>query len=154
MDTNSPTSPTAWRSAGPRSSSSGAGRSTPPPSPRSSGSWPGSDYNNGVDVACIRTHTGLDDSSTLPLTCPEAGGWGEREQKTDKTWNVEVFIKSVHELQTTLNWKEIIYELDHAGFCVKDRAGLILLMKALKLGLQTQGLQVSCHLKAGKLLED
>ena len=88
-----------------------------------------------------RTHTGLDDSSTLPLTCPEAGGWGEREQKTDKTWNVEVFIKSVHELQTTLNWKEIIYELDHAGFCVKDRAGLILLMKALKLGLQTQGLQ-------------
>ena len=52
-----------------------------------------------------------------------------------------MFIKSVHELQTTLNWKEIIYELDHAGFCVNDRAGLILLMKALKLGLQTQGLQ-------------
>jgi len=54
---------------------------------------------------------------------------------------VEVLIKAVHELQTTLNWKEIIYELDHPGFCVKDRAGLILLMKALKLGLQTQGLQ-------------
>lgn len=88
----------------------------------------------------VRTHTGLDDSSTLPLA-PDTSSLWEKEHKADKTWNVEVFIKSVHELQTTLNWKEIIYELDHPGFCVKDRAGLILLMKALKLGLQTQGLQ-------------
>ena len=55
--------------------------------------------------------------------------------------SVEVFIKSGHKLQTTLNWKEIIYDLDHPGFFVKDRVGFILLMKALKLGLQTQGLQ-------------
>jgi CCR4-NOT transcription complex subunit 1 len=89
-----------------------------------------------------RTHTGLDDSSTLPCVGSEGSSmWGEKEHKAEKTWNVEVFIKSVHELQTTLNWTEIIYELDHPGFCVKDRAGLILLMKALKLGLQTQGLQ-------------
>mgnify|MGYP007048722634 CR=1 FL=1 len=90
----------------------------------------------------VRTHTGLDDSSTLPLA-PEANNLWEKEHKADKTWNVEVFIKSVHELQTTLNWKEIIYELDHNGFCVKDRAGLVLLMKALKLGLATQGYQGS-----------
>ena len=86
----------------------------------------------------VRTHTGLDDNSTLPIQ-PEPNSLWEKEHKADKTWNVEVFIKSVHELQTTLNWKEIIYELDHNGFCVKDRAGLILLIKALKLGLQTQG---------------
>ena len=90
----------------------------------------------------VRTHTGLDDNSALPLA-PDSGSMWDKEHKTDKTWNVEVFIKSVHELQTTLNWKEIIYELDHGGFCVKDRAGLILLMKALKLGLQTQGYQGS-----------
>jgi len=88
----------------------------------------------------VRTHTGLEDCSSLPGLTSD-GGWGEKDKPTEKTWNVEVFIKSVHELQTTLNWKEIIYELDHAGFCVNDRAGLILLMKALKLGLQTQGLQ-------------
>lgn len=38
--------------------------------------------------------------------------------KGEKTWNVEVFIKAVHELQTTLTWKEIIYELDHPSFIV------------------------------------
>merc|ERR1719458_2145691 len=85
----------------------------------------------------VRTHTGLEDCSSLPGLTSD-GGWAEKDKPTEKTWNVEVFIKSVHELQTTLNWKEIIYELDHAGFCVNDRAGLILLMKALKLGLQTQ----------------
>ena len=47
-----------------------------------------------------------------------------------------MFIKSVHELQTTLNWKEIIYELDHPGFIVRDREGLLLLIRALKLGFQ------------------
>jgi hypothetical protein len=32
---------------------------------------------------------------------------------------VDFFIKAVHELQTTLNWKEIIYELDHPSFVVR-----------------------------------
>jgi hypothetical protein len=42
-------------------------------------------------------------------------------------------------MQPTLHWKEIVYELDHPGFAIKDRQGLILLMKALKLGFQVQG---------------
>jgi hypothetical protein len=54
---------------------------------------------------------------------------------------MEVFIEVVHELQPTLHWKEIIYDLDHNGFVVKDRQGLILLIKALKLGFQVQGFQ-------------
>ena len=90
----------------------------------------------------VKTHTGLPDNSTLPLA-PDTNSLWEKENKADKTWNVEVFIKTVHELQTTLNWKEIIYELDHPGFGIKDRAGLLLLMKALKLGLATQGYQGS-----------
>ena len=56
-----------------------------------------------------------------------------------KTWNVELFIEVVHELQPTLHWKEIIYDLDHPGFAVKDRQGLILLVGALKRGLQVCG---------------
>ncbi len=53
----------------------------------------------------------------------------------------KVFMDSqvVHEMQPTLHWKEIVYELDHPGFAIKDRQGLILLMKSLKLGFQVQG---------------
>ena len=47
----------------------------------------------------------------------------------------------LHELHPNLHWKEIIYELDHPGFIVRDRQGLILLIKALKLGFQVQGFQ-------------
>jgi hypothetical protein len=49
------------------------------------------------------------------------------------------YSKVVHEMQPTLHWKEIVYELDHPGFAIKDRQGLILLMKSLKLGFQVQG---------------
>ena len=54
---------------------------------------------------------------------------------------MQVFIKVLHELHPNLHWKEIIYELDHPGFIVRDRQGLILLIKALKLGFQVQGFQ-------------
>ena len=69
--------------------------------------------------------------------------WEKDKVNEPKTWNMEVFIKAVHELQPTLHWKEIIYELDHPGFMIKDRMGLILLINALKLGFKVQGFQVS-----------
>ena len=68
--------------------------------------------------------------------------WEKDKVNEPKTWNMEVFIKAVHELQPTLHWKEIIYELDHPGFLIKDRMGLILLINALKLGFKVQGFQV------------
>ena len=85
----------------------------------------------------IRTHTGLDDSTTLQnMNATGTSLWDKDKSGEPKTWNMEVFIKVVHELQPTLHWKEIVYELDHPGFMVKDRQGLILLIKALKLGFQ------------------
>ena len=66
--------------------------------------------------------------------------WDKDKSTDPKTWNMEVFIKAVHELQPTLHWKEIIYELDHPGFIVKDRMGLQLLITALKMGFRVQGL--------------
>ena len=89
----------------------------------------------------VRTHTGLDENNSLPLSAPDNGSAWDKSEKSEKTWNMEVFVQSIHELHNTINWKEIIFELDHSSFIVKDRPGLILLMKALKLGLQTQGLQ-------------
>jgi CCR4-NOT transcription complex subunit 1 len=38
-----------------------------------------------------------------------------------------------------LSWKDIILELDHTEFVVKDRQGLNLLFTALRLGLQNHG---------------
>ena len=93
----------------------------------------------------VRTHTGLDDSASLQnLNATGTSLWEkDKDPASPKTWNLEVFIKVVHELPSgsTLHWKEIIYELDHPGFLVKDRIGLILLIKALKLGFQVQGFQ-------------
>ena len=93
----------------------------------------------------VRTHTGLDDSASLQnLNATGTSLWEkDKDPASPKTWNLEVFIKVVHELPTgsTLHWKEIIYELDHSEFLVKDRQGLILLIKALKLGFQVQGFQ-------------
>ena len=78
----------------------------------------------------VRTHTGLEDA---PLG--SNGGQGNWE----KTWNMEIFVQVLRDLVPTLHWKEIIGELDHPGFVVKDRPGLVLLLRALKLGFQAQG---------------
>ena len=91
----------------------------------------------------VRTHTGLDDPATLQnLNATGTSIWDKKDSNEPKTWNVEVFIKAVHELHPTLNWKEIIDELDHPGFAIKDRVGLIVLINALKLGFKVQGFQV------------
>lgn len=90
----------------------------------------------------VRTHTGLDDSAASLQNMNATGTslWDKDNNKLNpqdpKTWNLEVFINVVHEMQHTLHWKEIIYELDHPGFLVTDRQSLILLITALKLGFQ------------------
>jgi hypothetical protein len=38
-----------------------------------------------------------------------------------------------------LSWNDVILELDHTEFVVKDRQGVNLLFTALRLGLQNQG---------------
>lgn len=91
----------------------------------------------------VCTHTGLDDSASIQDVNVTGTSLSEnyKDPASPKTWNMEVFIKVVHELPTgsTLDWKEVIYELDHSEFLVKDRHGLLFLIKALKLGFQVQG---------------
>ncbi|XP_011168409.1 CCR4-NOT transcription complex subunit 1 isoform X1 [Solenopsis invicta] len=55
------------------------------------------------------------------------------------TWNVEIFVLTLKEIQSTLSWNEVIIKLDHPEFIIKDRQGLNLLITGLKLGLQQQG---------------
>lgn len=40
-----------------------------------------------------RTHTGLEDCSSLPGLTSD-GGWSEKDKPIEKTWNVEVHISS------------------------------------------------------------
>ena len=48
-------------------------------------------HNNIFQVigVMVRTHTGLEDCSSLPGLTSD-GGWGEKDKPTEKTWNVEV----------------------------------------------------------------
>uniref|UniRef100_A0A0K2T7H7 CCR4-NOT transcription complex subunit 1 n=1 Tax=Lepeophtheirus salmonis TaxID=72036 RepID=A0A0K2T7H7_LEPSM len=88
----------------------------------------------------VRTHSGLDEGVNTSSNANNI--WDKDKGAGEPTsWNMDVFIKVVNELQPTLHWKEIIYELDHPGFLVPDRQGLMLLIKALRLGLQAQGFQ-------------
>ncbi|XP_046976723.1 CCR4-NOT transcription complex subunit 1 isoform X2 [Vanessa cardui] len=56
-----------------------------------------------------------------------------------ETWNVEIFVQTLKELASNLNWKEVILQLDHQEFIVPDRQGLSLLFTILRLGLQSAG---------------
>lgn len=91
-----------------------------------------------LGVMC-RTHTGLGEQISLQSLQNSSSIWNDTKEKVDSsqatTWNVEVFVQVVQEMSPNLNWKEVVYNLDHSGFMVKDRMGLILLTKALKMGL-------------------
>ncbi|XP_063987616.1 CCR4-NOT transcription complex subunit 1 [Diachasmimorpha longicaudata] len=92
-----------------------------------------------------RTCTGLDDAGGLQAF------WGNTSSNTDSskdkssdssrptTWNIEVFIQTLKDIQSTLSWNEVIVKLDHVEFHIKDRQGLNLLITGLRLGLQHEG---------------
>ncbi|CAL1280479.1 unnamed protein product [Larinioides sclopetarius] len=65
--------------------------------------------------------------------------WGGDKEKSDvnqqATWNVEVFVQAVRDMAPSLDWKEVIHELDNSDFLLKDRKGLKLLWQGLTLGL-------------------
>ncbi|XP_049786692.1 CCR4-NOT transcription complex subunit 1 isoform X4 [Schistocerca cancellata] len=98
----------------------------------------------------VRTHTGLDEQVGLQNLQNPANYWGNSNDSGSKekgssdsshpnTWNVEIFAQALKELVPNLQWNDVIMELDHSEFMVKERQGLNLLMTALRLGLQNQG---------------
>ncbi|XP_072931342.1 CCR4-NOT transcription complex subunit 1 isoform X2 [Epargyreus clarus] len=58
---------------------------------------------------------------------------------TGETWNADIFVQTLKELASNLNWKEVILNLDHPEFIVPDRQSLNLLFTILRLGLQSAG---------------
>ncbi|XP_066506128.1 CCR4-NOT transcription complex subunit 1 isoform X2 [Hoplias malabaricus] len=91
-----------------------------------------------------RTHSGLSDGIPLQsISAPGSGIWSDGKDKSDgsqpHTWNVEVLIDVVKELNPNLNFKEVTYELDHPGFIIRDSKGLQIVVYGIQRGL---GLEV------------
>uniref|UniRef100_A0A3B3REG1 CCR4-NOT transcription complex subunit 1 n=1 Tax=Paramormyrops kingsleyae TaxID=1676925 RepID=A0A3B3REG1_9TELE len=87
-----------------------------------------------------RTHSGLSDGIALQsISAPTSGIWSEGKDKNDTsqthTWNFEVFIDVVKEINPSLNFKEVTYELDHPGFVIRDSKGLQVVVFAIQRGL-------------------
>lgn len=97
-----------------------------------------------ITAMMVRYHvTTLPDGSQLPTP---GAFWMSNDSKKDSitsghtdTWNPEVFVQTLKDLASNLNWKEVILQLDHKEFIVPDRHGLNLLFTILKLGLQSAG---------------
>lgn len=85
-----------------------------------------------LTVMC-RTHSGLEDS----LNIQTPGSFNKSAE--GRTWNVEVLVQALKEVAPNLQWNNVISDLDHPEFIVKDRQGLIILISALRLGLQNLG---------------
>uniref|UniRef100_A0AAR2KHF1 CCR4-NOT transcription complex subunit 1 n=1 Tax=Pygocentrus nattereri TaxID=42514 RepID=A0AAR2KHF1_PYGNA len=87
-----------------------------------------------------RTHSGLSDGIPLQsISAPGSGIWSDGKDKSDgsqpHTWNVEVLIDVVKELNPNLNFKEVTYELDHPGFIIRDSKGLQMVVYGIQRGL-------------------
>ncbi|XP_006271770.2 CCR4-NOT transcription complex subunit 1 isoform X9 [Alligator mississippiensis] len=87
-----------------------------------------------------RTHSGLTDGIPLQsISAPGSGIWSDGKDKSDgtqaHTWNVEVLIDVLKELNPSLNFKEVTYELDHPGFQIRDNKGLQIVVFGIQRGL-------------------
>ncbi|KAF5897986.1 CCR4-NOT transcription complex subunit 1 isoform X1 [Clarias magur] len=87
-----------------------------------------------------RTHSGLTDGIALQtVSAPGSGIWSDGKDKSDSsqphTWNVDVLIDVVKEFNPNLNFKEVTYELDHAGFMIRDSKGLHIVVHGIQKGL-------------------
>ncbi|XP_050435609.1 CCR4-NOT transcription complex subunit 1 isoform X4 [Adelges cooleyi] len=88
----------------------------------------------------IRTHTGLDSQMTLPFWPGDNSSHDiDKTLSNANTWNVEVFVHTVKDLNPSLSWLDVVKELDHADFIIKDRQGLVVLFSTVRLGLKGQG---------------
>uniref|UniRef100_A0A674GD48 CCR4-NOT transcription complex subunit 1 n=1 Tax=Taeniopygia guttata TaxID=59729 RepID=A0A674GD48_TAEGU len=87
-----------------------------------------------------RTHSGLTDGIPLQsISAPGSGIWSDGKDKSDgsqaHTWNVEVLIDVLKELNPNLDFKVVTYELDHPGFQIRDSKGLQIVVFGIQRGL-------------------
>uniref|UniRef100_UPI00358E5F7C CCR4-NOT transcription complex subunit 1-like isoform X3 n=1 Tax=Myxine glutinosa TaxID=7769 RepID=UPI00358E5F7C len=86
------------------------------------------------------THSSLTDGMPLQSICGPGGSiWSDGKDKSEAaqahTWNVEMFIEIVKDPNLQINFKEVVYELDHPGFLLKDAKGLQVVVYGIQKGL-------------------
>jgi hypothetical protein len=112
----------------------------------------------------IRSHSSVGEQVSLQSLRNTSSLWSEKEKGDGSqglSWNIENFVFALAEVVSfslslslflfvgngfssffrqapSLSWNDVVVELDHPEFMVKDRAGLILLISALRLGLRMQ----------------
>ncbi|KAJ8302566.1 hypothetical protein KUTeg_018962 [Tegillarca granosa] len=89
-----------------------------------------------------RTPSGLTEQSQgmNQASAAPGSGWDGLGDKTENpgvnTWNVEVFSAVIQDLAPHLSWRDVVLELDHAGFIVMNKRGFRILIQGLIRGLQ------------------
>nr|CAD7196956.1 unnamed protein product [Timema douglasi] len=94
-----------------------------------------------------RTHSGLEEQVALQSLQTTSSFWEQPSNKDKNTsdtnhataWAIDVFVQVLKEQVPNLVWNDVVLELDHPEFILKDRSSLNLLMSALRLGFQGQG---------------
>ncbi|CAF0989426.1 unnamed protein product [Adineta ricciae] len=88
-------------------------------------------------AAMIKTHSGLTENTRIY----DANGVEintNSDKQSPQSWNVDTFVIAINDLVPSVNWKDVVKELDHPGFLVRDRQALILLVTALRRALPTE----------------
>ncbi|CAG5118083.1 unnamed protein product, partial [Candidula unifasciata] len=76
----------------------------------------------------VRTPVGLGEHGQQPSDRPEVPGVS--------TWNVDIFLQIIKEMNPHLSWREVVSHLDHKGFLIPSRKGLRLLVHVISRGIQ------------------
>ncbi|XP_065678715.1 CCR4-NOT transcription complex subunit 1 isoform X1 [Hydra vulgaris] len=91
-----------------------------------------------------RTRVGLDGSGSIQnySRCSIS-----TNDKRPQSWNVEIFIDVLKEIKPSLNWLQVMQELDHPGFFIKDPEGLQLILFAYYKSTNNSSFPIQCLYK-------
>ena len=83
-----------------------------------------------------RTFQGLTTDTAL---VSEILGRQVNQAELPATWRADVLAQAIQNLDSTLNWYDVVQSLDFPGFVVKDVNGLKVIVDAVKTGLEFTG---------------
>lgn len=85
----------------------------------------------------ISTRTGLEDAQDIHYTfCSVVGSSMACESSSFNSWNVDVLVDSIRQLAPTINWVNVMENLDHEGFNIPDETSFCLLMSIYRKACQ------------------
>ncbi|KAI9341268.1 CCR4-Not complex component, Not1-domain-containing protein [Zopfochytrium polystomum] len=87
-------------------------------------------------IMMCRTLTGLEASSFPEIAMAVFKGIPPNEIKNPPTWDIEVFVTTLYDVQPELDWFTVIRRLDHKDFLIMDGHSIRLICAASKIALQ------------------